>query len=149
MRGSMVQTEFRLTLSRTSGRDHDRDWSLRVTDDRSGKQVLEVELNAETFSDLMSARQTGNLAVGEMLANVENVGRYAIHASREHSVRGIGYDDIGEECRQEARAKLAHDPELKGQGWTYTGFSGGGGGSGRRTLNFVRYVDEEPDGYYR
>lgn len=141
------QTEASIVLSRSSNRD-DREWTLRVVDDRSGVEIIQARLDHLAFADMMSSTMSGNLATVEV-ALVPWVGKYAVRHSKVVDTREIPYNEVAETLdakgEELARDMRRDDGDYTDLGWRYTGFQGGGGGSSSRTLTFVKFVDEPPE----
>jgi hypothetical protein len=141
------ETEVSVTLSRATNRG-DAEWLLRVVDNRSGVEILQARLNHFAFGDMMSSTIGGNLAQAEV-ALVPWVGKYAVRHSEVVSTLGIFHNELATTLNEKGEAIARAMREAHGDhtdlGWRYTGFQGGGGGSNRRTLTFVRFADEPED----
>lgn len=139
-----TNTEVEVVLSRSQGRDGGKSWALRVTDRRSRAQIIRLEMDNDTFADMMSSSITGNHADAEV-ALVPWIGKYLQTETRSVPAKGYG-PELDREMEMAASKVLENDPDLnRNQGWQYAGYSGGGGGSPNRTLRFVRYLDHDPE----
>src|ERR1051326_3528592 len=62
-----------ITLTRTTGGNHDQAFALRISDHVSGAEVLEIRLTGAQVADLVTGRTTD--VEGATWRGVENIGK--------------------------------------------------------------------------
>jgi hypothetical protein len=138
----MVETEVEVVLTRSSSSD--RSWDLRVVDSRSRIEIVRIRLDNDTFADMMSGTLAGRVSPAEVSTS-PRIGKWREVRVLHASVRDVPFKTMDQHLKRQANELLATDPVLSTEeGWVWWGYSGGGGGSMRRELRFVRHVDQDP-----
>lgn len=145
MKTPTVTTEVEVVLTRSISTNSSDPWNLKIRDRRSGMQIVEVRMGNDTFADMISGRMAGNLGQAEVSLSPW-FGKRAQHESRIVEAAWKRGPELDRAMETEALRFLRTDPVLnrKDPSWLYTGYRGGGGGSSKRTLVFVRFLDQDP-----